>query len=205
MTGTWKKGFLNIMKILRRSGKAEKAVQWAGYLMVAYLLASWGVNGVVNPMHYVKNAFMSVQAVEIKEDAEKLILELPNDGDLEYRFLSFKAVSQNYSLDLHILGYPQEKGAQGEAAQETVLRIWKGWNCIDLDKVQGARKWTRMNVTKHIEGTESITLETVELSEYKRMETGRMIYIMLSFLILAAFWECVWWIKERYAKANENR
>ena len=48
-------------------------------------------------------------------------------------------------------------------------------------------------------GTESIQMEEVIWSPYPKMDTQKMISVQLSYMQLEVFWECVRWVKRRYA------
>lgn len=182
-----------------RTGAALKLLE---YMIAAYLLASWGVNGVINPLHYFRNAAMQTKALELSECADGIVIEMPQDttdtniNDTNTGFLSFRiAAADDYSFYLTLLGCTDA----GET-KETGVKAQKGWNSVDIGKLQGGAAWKKIIVPKNAAGTEGIRLESVCFSKYRRTDTGRMCYIFVSILFLAALWECVWWIKKKYAE-----
>lgn len=170
-------------------------MKWLEYFAAAYLLASWGVNGVIHPLHYFRNAAMHAEEVRVSESEEGIVMELPQDTDaMEDGFLSFRiAEAKNYSFSLKLLGY--SKTGQTE---ETEVKAWKGWNSVSLKKLWEGDALQKIVVPESI--AEGIILESAVLSKYRRVDTGRMGYVCLSFLFLAVLWEGVWWIRKRYAK-----
>lgn len=169
-------------------------------MAAAYLLASWGVNGVLNPMHYIHSTTMQRHVLKIQEDAERFHIELPQDLGKEASFLSFEVTdAQRYAFVLPLTG----NASDGEAGPYSV-DVWKGWNAIDLERLQDQSIWNKITIPKILPESGEIMLDTVILSKYRKMDTKKMLYIFVSFLFLAAFWESVWWIKERYAQSSDN-
>lgn len=168
-----------------------------GYLVAAYLLASWGVNGVVNPVHYIRCARMQIQMLEVSERGDGIVLRLPEGyGEKGLGVLSFRVTeSEDYSFNLRLLGYPSDGDAQ-----EADIKVWKGWNTVELDRLQSGKSWKEILVPKDVSEAEGLVLEDAGLSKWRKVDVGRAVYIFAAFLFLAVFWECVWWIKERYAE-----
>ncbi len=168
------------------------------YLAGAYLLASWGVNGVVNPMHYVKSAFMSRQTMEISEREGGILLEPVqnaqtdrSEGADHMNFLSFRiAQAESFSFDLQLLVYLQEETIKMS------VRVWKGWNTVSLNN-QAGEKIVAVQAAPKSGG---VVLADAKLSEHLWTDTGKMVCVWTFFLMLMVFWEGVWWMKERYAE-----
>lgn len=185
------------MKMLRKKGKNEAARKWLKHLIIAYLLASWGVNGVVHPLHYYRNARMRQEPVKISEGADGLAIELPLDMAGErMEYLSFWAEAKDYQFELPLFVYTDK-----EAAGETKVKVHKGWNTVELSQLSTREALLKKAVILQaaVEAGE-IVLSDVVLSEYPKVDTGRMLSVWASFLLLLAFWEAVWWIKARYAE-----
>jgi len=188
------------MRILKERIKKRLLVKWLEYMAAAYLLASWGVNGVLNPFHYIHSITMQRHVLEIQSDAERFCIELPQDLGTEASFLSFEVTdAQRYAFALPLTGSTSD----GEAGPYSV-DVWKGWNTFDLARLQDQSVWNKITIPKIPPESGEIMLDTVILSKYRKMDTKKMLYIFVSFLFLAAFWESVWWIKERYAQSSDH-
>ena len=177
------------MMTLKEKTSHKWLLKWLMYFTAAYLLASWGVNGVVCPLHYMRSLCMEEIKLNAKENMGNLEITLPSAAE-RYGFLSFQLVkAPAYSCTLHLAG----KRMDGDV-EEMDIQVWKGWNFLDIS----AKQWSRVLI-KQMPGTESIQMEEIILSQYPKMDTKRMISIHLSYMLLAAFWECVWWVKRHYA------
>lgn len=178
------------MKMLKIKIGKRRMFKWAVYLLAAYLLASWGVNGVVNPMHYFNRAQRNMLHVEKKEDG--LVIELPADSKSGSSYLSFWVTqAKEYSSRLKLSGYPAQGGMQ-----EMEIPLWKGWNVAEL----GAYEWDHILIRKDEMEQKELVIEEVGWSARRIPDTERMLSVFVSFVLMAAFWECVCWVKDRYAK-----
>lgn len=168
------------------------------YLAGAYLLASWGVNGVLNPMYYVKSAMMRRQTLEISECEDGILLEpvrKVQSDKLEYEdkmnFLSFRiAQAESFSFDLRLLVYLKEE------TMEMSVRVWKGWNTVSLNNKAGEKIVAVQAAPK----SGDVVFADAKLSEHMWVDTEKMVCVWVFFLMLMVFWEGVWWMKERYAE-----
>lgn len=182
----------DIMKIFKKRNK-KGLLKWACYVITAYLLASWGVNETVNPMHYMKNMQMKKITLEAKETSNGYALHFPENVQnlWQYGFLSFSVVqSEDYFWKSKLCGYTEN--GKTESEEQTLSR---GWNCIDLSK----KSWTAVEIPKKSQETVKLQLKDVWLTKYRTVDTAKMIYITMSLLALAVFWESVWWVKQKYA------
>ncbi len=195
------------MKISKRSVKKKGAAKWMLYAVSIYLLASWGVNQVINPLIYVKSAIMYKKPLNIsdrdgdiliafeEEDSQEDGQENSQNSQIEENFLSFCIVeSDKYSFDLRITGYSED-----EAAQERIIHVFKGWNTLDLRKLK-KDQWKKIAVPKQTVEQNGLLLEHAELSEYPNVDLFRMLSVYLSFFALVIFWEGIRWIKRKYAQ-----
>lgn len=193
------------MKTLKRKIGRRAVRKWMGYLIAAYLLASWGVNGVAGPLHYIRCAQMQMGAQEGVPIKELELLERPDgmavslpEGYLEQglAYLSFQAVeTKDYTFELRILG----NSVDGDA-KEAGIKVRKGWNTVSLEDLAGGKQWKEIVVPTDVVEEEQLVLKDVGLSKWRKVDIGRMVYVFAAFLFLAVFWECVWWVKERYAQ-----
>ncbi len=214
------------MKIYAGKIKTSWAVKWMEYFAAAYLLASWGVNGIVNPLHYIRNLEGQTVQLSVEECADGIVIwpqesaagqasRLKADG-IDAGYLSFYiSQSDRFSFQIKLLGYPEAEKTRGrkeaadvkeagnvkEAADviKAELKAWKGFNTADLGRIQDGKVFKEIIIPKSTLESEGIVIESAQWSEYRRVDTGRMVYLMAAFLILAALWEGVWWMKKRYA------
>lgn len=143
---------------------------------------------------------MQKKSLHVSEHSGDISIEL-QDAD----YLSFQiAESNEYSYDLPIIGYPAD-----EMAEKTEIRVLKGWNSIDLKKLQGNIKkegtkeyerWKKIVVQKEIVEQKGLRFENIKLSEYPYVDLFQMLSVYVSFFILVIFWECICWIKGKYAQ-----
>lgn len=189
------------MMILKRKNKRTAVRKWSGYFLAAYFIASWGVNGIINPIHYLRQTVMAEYPASFIEEAEGLVLKQPQ-GEAEMEFLSFQVKeANNYTSDLQLLGYTR-------TGKETIIhvKLWQGLNSIELRKYLSDTEsdqdgmWEKIVVPRTSTESSGIVLDDVVLSEYRKTDTGRMLSTLASFLLMLAFWEGVWWMKGRYAQ-----
>lgn len=177
------------MMTLKEKTSRKRLLKWIMYVTATYLLASWGVNSVICPLHYMRSICMKKMQLEVKEQKGNLVIALPSAAQ-EYGCLSFQIVkAPAYSCTLHLTG----KRMDGDA-EEMDRKVWKGWNFLDIS----AKQWSSVEIMQ-MPGTESIQMEEIIWSPYPKMDTQKMISVQLSYMLLAVFWECVRWVKRRYA------
>lgn len=182
------------MKILKRKNRRKAVRKWSGYFVAAYVIASWGVNGIVNPIHYLRQTVMQEQTVRFVEETHGWALEKPQNGE-GMNYLSFQVKdAKTYAAKVQLLVY-----AKTGEARTIYVKLWRGLNSIDL------QLWEKVVVPQTQVASTGIVLEDVVLSEYRQVDTGRMVSVMASFLLLLAFWEGVWWMKGRYDQTVTRR
>lgn len=179
------------MRILKLKGNYMNPVKWLIYIIVSYLLASWGVNGVVNPVHYVRAASMQVTELEAEETADGVSIALPETG-LEGGVLVFEiTASKDYKFKLKVVGVPEA----GEHETMTI-EACRGTNSVNLID----NSWVSVLIPVDSVKQQEIDIDDVRLSEYRSVSLGRMLYIFAVFLLMLTFWEAVQWVKKRYAE-----
>lgn len=180
------------MKILRERIREHTFVKWAGYLIILYVLASWGVNGVINPVHYLRNAQMKICGVEPLAREDGLAIDLSSGGDNGLKYLSFYiAQADEYSFTLRLSG-----SVGGGEVQEKEAVVWKGWNSLDLREYP----WKEAVVPDDLVQQAGILFENVQLTGYQKVDTERMLSVFGAFCVMAVFCECMRWVKEHYAR-----
>jgi len=152
---------------------------------------------VINPAHYIRCARMQSEMLEVSERTDGIVLRMPERyGEKGLGVLSFRVTEAcDYSFRLRLLGYP----ADGDV-QEVDVKAWKGWNTVELDRLQSGKIWKELVVPQDVAEAEGLVLEDAGVSMWRRVDVGRAVYVFAAFLFLAVFWECVWWVKERYAE-----
>lgn len=81
------------------------------------------------------------------------------------------------------------------------MKAHKGWNTVELSQLSPREAlWKKAVILQAAVEAGGIVLSDVVLSEHPKVDTGRMLSVWASFLLLLAFWEAVWWIKARYAE-----
>ncbi len=198
----WKKDWKDTMMILKRKIDKKKLAKRVLYLVFIYIAASWGVNGVVNPVHYIRSSFMQTEKIPLSEREDGYVIQLSSDEGKSPGFLSFRIEAKEYALQLRLCAC-----TENGKIQEVQTPVMKGWNCLDIAKLSGAEKkgrsaadiWEEVVIPKDTIEQFEIVLKEVQLSEYRKADIATMISVFLSFVIMLAFWECVWWVKARYA------
>lgn len=186
------------MKIFVRKNKKQTVAIWLKYVVIAYLVASWGANGVIRPLHYFQYATIKKAALECISTEEGIVIKRPQTADAQVTgFLSFEV--------LHIKNNPGTLrltvSCTDNAAKEAELKVWKGWNCVPLEQLYGQDGgWESLLVPNNTLKSEELRLGQVFLTNCRNMDLGKTVYLFLSFLFLAALWEGVWWIRKRYAE-----
>lgn len=187
---TWKKDWLGIMKMLKRNVNM-KAIMKRGilYLFFCYLIASWGVNGVINPVHYYKNEVMqSIEITAIWQD-DVLMIDLTEYQE-KFEYLSFIVLaSEGFVWDITL-------DCSGEVERIITEAVHQGLNSLQLP----VEECSYIKIPIDVLEKNGAVLQNFVLSEYRKVDTLKMIEICLSLLLLLVFWECVQWIKDRYAK-----
>ncbi len=168
----------------------------AAYVLACYLLASWGVNGVLHPMHYIRSMTQQTEELCISESNGDIMITLPEKakrletGSSGQQYLSFQVVqAEDYFFSLQLTGPPlHETGTKW-------VEVKKGWNSIELSDCT----WEQIVVPREMAQQERVVLKNAVLSSHRTVDLAQTVYIFMAFLFLALFWECVGWIKKRYA------
>lgn len=190
------------MMILKRKTDKRKIAKKVLYLVFIYIAASWGVNGVVSPAHYIRSSFMQTKKIQLSRREDGYVIRLSSDEWKSPGFLSFRIEAKEYAFELRLCGHT----GNGKV-KEVKTPVKKGWNSLDITKLSGAEKkgqntdnvWEEAVIPKDTIEQYGIVLKELQLSEYRKPDIATMISVFLSFVIMLAFWECVWWVKARYA------
>ena len=167
--------------------KRIKAVyKWILYAAAAWIFASWGVNGTVHPVRYVKNLTMQEQNLSASAGENGIVIGFPTDRKLEW--LAFQVDGADaYFFDAPVYGIT----ARGEEA--CVIPFARGRNTLALPP-----SWTGIRFPPELAADRELVLGAVKLTEYKKLSVKKTVYLTVSFFLLFGFWECVQWVKRRY-------
>lgn len=177
------------MRILIRKNKLKYILKHGiFYVIVCYLLASWGVNGVINPMHYFREAVMYKEEIFPTEDEKYLMIDLADKYESR-EYLSFLvSESDNIFFDIVLI-------ASVEEPQKVIVEVHQGINTLKIPEGAGSIRVLRDTITQN-----GAVLNSYMLSEYRNVDSMKMMEIMISMLLLFGFWEAVQYIRKRYTK-----
>lgn len=179
------------MKILNGKNKLKKFIKKGLlYVIICYLLASWGVNGVINPIHYYRNLVMQEKLIELPLNDKGLQLEWKGDAE-NFNYVSFEVTdAKNFYNDILVNVYSDD-----ELLQSVTVKLYKGLNSLEIQENS-----TSISISSEVIEKNQLEISNFVLSEYRKVDTGKMIETFFSMLFLLIIWECIQYIKNRYAK-----
>lgn len=162
------------------------------YVLIGYLIATGGVNRIINPVVYFQNIFSQEKyAIDMITEEQEIILQLPKSTQ-EYPYISFGIVSADeYALNVDVR-YCSE--TQGEEKSE--CRIEKGNNKIKLKN----NDCTAVIFEKKALENNHVVIGDAVQAGFPEVDLWKSVEIYISFWILVAFWEGTRYINKRYAK-----
>lgn len=175
------------MKTLAKRNKS--IIKWILIVVICYLLASVGVNQVVNPFYY----FHEEQTVELPlqtdEDAVNVDVSAYEEG-----FLTIKAENMN-TFSVSVKARITYKNGETE---EKIIDIGNVINCYKIQKLgEGIIQITIPQTP--IEDAES-RICSVEWSQKRQVNTLQMILVFISLFGLVTFYNFMQFIKKKYTK-----
>lgn len=179
------------MKMLNIKNKWQNMVKKCiFYVVFSYLVASWGVNGVINPVHYYRNFAVQEQQLEASLDDTGLLVKW-NQVDGGFKYLSFEVMdAKNFYNDILVNLY------SGDELLECVsVEVYKGLNSLEIQE-----NTTSISITSDVIQKNQLIMSGFTISEYKKVDTWKMTEVVFSMLFLIVIWECIQYIKKRYAK-----
>lgn len=162
------------------------------YILIGYLIATGGVNHIINPVVYFQNIFSQEKySVDIITEEQGLILQLPK-STWEYPYLSFEVVSTDkYTLNVGVEYY-----SETQEKEKSEYRIEKGINKLKLEN----KEYTTVIFEKKALENNNVVIRDVVQTGFPKVNLWKTVEIFFSFLLLAIFWEGTRYIKKRYAK-----
>lgn len=179
---------------MKISDKKNRMKNWGRksllYVVICYLLASWGVNGVINPMHYYRQFVMEEKAIDYISENKNIILEWNEDRE-EYRYISFEVLdAKNLYNDIWVDIYSDDELLRRES-----IELHKGLNSLAIEDESVYVSVSSDEITKN-----QLIIKEFVLSMYRKVDTWNMVEIFISMIFLLTIWECIQLIKNRYAK-----
>lgn len=170
--------------------KNNKVVRWICCVIVCYLLASWGVNGTVNPLNYWEQGVSGIISTESSE--EYLMINL-GDHPQEGHYINLDVAEMNsFVISIEIVTGDSDNGKH-----KKTMNLNKGMNSWAIDKLNLEEGWIKIPM-KALE-KEQVQIEQIYWSENKQVDALAMIKVFFSFICLSVFRSFVSWIKERYS------
>ena len=175
------------MKTLTK--RNNSIVKWILIVVICYLLASVGVNQVVNPFYY----FHEEQTVELPlqtdEDAVSIDVSAYEEG-----FLTIKVEDMN-TFSVSVKARITYKNGEKE---EKTIEIGNVINCYKIQKLgEGIIQITIPQAALKDAG---IQISDIEWSPKRQVNTLQMILVFISFFCLVAFYNFMQFIKKKYTK-----
>lgn len=162
------------------------------YLIVGYLIATWGVNHILNPVVYFQNIFArEAYSANVVTDEGGVTIELPKSAE-QYPYLSFTmSDSDDYTVNV------QKREDVGEnKGEKEEYTLDRGLNCMKIDS-QGC---TDIRISGEGYSKKHVVIEQICQTPYPKVNLWKTLDILISYVVLVVFWESTQYIKRRYAK-----
>ena len=127
------------------------------------------------------------EIIPLEEEAF-ITIDLTDDTE-RFEYLSF-AVSESKNIY-----FDMKMSVSAEETTEMVVEVHQGINTVKVP--EGAEA---VHISKDVIQKNEAVLGSYVLSAYPKVDSEKMIEIMLSMLLLLAFWEGIQYIKNRYTK-----
>lgn len=177
------------MKTLAKRNRA--IFRWIMIAVICYLLASAGVNRVINPYYYFHTGHGS--ELPVSSDDEYVMIDLSAHADAE-GFLTIAVEEMNtFSISVKArLIYET-----GETEEKTI-DIGEVINCYKL------QSWgegiVQIAIPKNALKDAELQIGSAEWSQKRQVNTVQMLQVFISFLCLVIFYSFVQEIRKKYAK-----
>ena len=160
------------------------------YIIIGYFIASWGVNGSLNPLVYYQNIINHEQIpVKISYEADEIVLDLQASSE-KYPYVSFEFDPlDTFSLNITTIEYPSK-----HTIVERDFILYRGLNCIKLS----SDDILRISISNIDSDKHEISLKNAMQSNYKKVNVFKAIEIWLFFIFLSVFYEGLNQLKKRY-------
>ena len=171
--------------------KNNQFVKWCVVFLVCYLLASVGVNGVINPYYYVNSG--DKEELEIIKGEEYQMIDLTLAGFGE-GYLNIKIDDMNtFQQTVNVIA---NFGTEDPINEK--LELFEGINSYKLSDL--ADNVGNLAISQRELTEIEVVLDSVFWSAQKQVDILKTVEIMASFLSIAVFYMSMMWIKNKYAK-----
>lgn len=173
------------MKILK--AKSFKIIL---YSILVYIVATWGVNQVINPVVYVQNIIGQDKYEPVVETTEDTIIIQPTQDLKECPYVSFKMDCETqYKIEVQL-----EMLTATEEGESKKFFLENGVNVIKTD--DPAVKEIRLTGKGIAEYAPEIT--KVIQAPYARVNLLKSLEICLAIIGIIVFWEGLQYIRTKY-------
>ena len=160
------------------------------YIVIGYFIASWGVNGSINPLVYYQNIIKKEQIpVKISYGVNEITFDLQASSG-KYPYLSFELDTlETFSLDVAIKEYPSE-----QTIVERDIVLYRGMNCIKLS----SGNILHISISNTDLDKYELLLKNVMQTNFKKLNVFKPIEIWLFFIFMCVCYEGLNYLRKRY-------
>lgn len=170
--------------------KNNKMVRWICCAAICYLLASWGVNGTVNPVNYWNQGEKDLLSTEWADEYLRI--------DVKEQLQKGGYINLNISeMNSFMISINVVTGSSELENQKQTLRLSKGMNSWTISELNAEEGWIKIPL-KTLE-KEQVQINQIYWSECKQVDGTAMLKVFSSFICLLVFYSFVSWIKGRYS------
>lgn len=155
------------------------------YFILSYLIATWGVNQVINPLAYARQ--LSAQVIAVPFDSRENYLRITNNDITNYPYLLLDISDSNQ--------YFQRLSIQTTDSDTLSAVFCKGMNCLDMRAYEDTLSIPQSELAKY-----GIVINTILVSDRPYVDVHKTIILFISFILFSLFWEMVQSIKKRYTR-----
>lgn len=177
------------MKILNKKNK-KKSFKIIIYAVLVYLIATWGVNQVVNPVVYVQNIISQDKYAPVVEKREDTIVIQPTESVEEFPCISFKInCDASYKFPVQLVCVKES----GETESKT-LSLENGVNTIKVEQPDVVEIQLAGNAIKEY----APEIKGVMQAPFAKVNWLKTLEVGIAFAAIFAFWEGLQYIKTKY-------
>ena len=177
------------MKILNKKNK-KKSFKIIIYAVLVYLIATWGVNQVVNPVVYVQNIISQDKYAPVVEKREDTIVIQPTESLDKYPYISFKTnCKELYKLSVQLVCVKDS----GET-ESRKIHLENGVNVIKAEQSDVVEIQLVGDAIKEYQPE----ITGVMQAPFPKVNWLKTLEVGIAFVVIIAFWEGLQYIKTKY-------
>lgn len=166
----------------------NRSVKHIFIIALCYIFASWGVNGVINPIHYLRSSSGDIHLVQMEKQEECVYIDLSQSSQDEYVLFEFDSLNTVMnSIEITLL-------RNDGTTQSDTLKVFQGIVSYKINPDLLGIKISHKEFQKC-----DLVLNQVRTGKYKAMDYFNMIKMFITFLCLTIFWNLSQVIKKKYA------